>query len=204
MMWRLLRAPEDTRRMRLLAGVLAVVFCVGPAFGQRVPVVPLQELNAAMSGAWTGVLEYRDYSEPATSSKRVKLPTWLRIEVAGGSLQFHYIYDDGPGKTVSSTEVVTVDGARATWTTVAEATKDKPGEKPRVEVIGGLDKLRDGRGVLALTGPGLENGQPVELRTTVRVGRNLLEMLRESRVPGGEFSFRDSYTLVRAEPPAAK
>ena len=188
--------------MRLFAALLAATFWLPCLCAQQVSPAPSQELNTALTGDWTGVLEYRDYSEPPTSTRRVKLPTWLTVSAAGSSLRFRYTYDDGPGKTVLSTSVVTVDPKRSIWTSVAE---DKPGDKPHVDAIDGLDRLKNGRGVLVLSGPGLENGQPVELRTTVRIGRNLMEMLSESRRPGaGEFSFRDSYTLVRAQPPVPK
>ncbi len=169
--------------------------------GQQAAIAPLQQLDAALVGDWTGVLEYRDFSEPPTSTKRVKLPTWLKVTASSGSLRFRYTYDDGPGKTVVSTELITLDRQRSLWTSVSE---DKPEARPHVDAIDRLDKLKSGRGVLVLTGPALESGQPVELRTTMRIGRNLLDILRESRRPGAEFSFRDSYTLVRTQPPVPK
>ena len=47
---------------------------------------PAQELSRALTGDWTGVLEYRDYSEPPASAKRVQLPTWLSIRPTGPTL----------------------------------------------------------------------------------------------------------------------
>ena len=185
---------------RLFVLLACMVLGCASAISQS-PAETVQAFDAALTGDWAGVLEYRDYSEPPGSAKRVKLPTWLSVTPAGSSVRFRYIYDDGPAKTVLSTSLITLDAARSLWTTTPE---DKKDDKPRVDTILGLDKLKSGRGVLVLTGPGLENGQPVELRTTVRLGRNLMEMLRESRQPGGEFAFRDSYTLVRAAPPASK
>ena len=186
--------------MRLPAALFAAILCVSPMDSQS-PVASVQELNAALIGDWTGVLEYRDYSEPATSLNRVKLPTWLNVGPSGASLRFRYTYDDGPEKTVSSADLVTFDLKRSLWTTVSDS---KPGDRPHTEAIDGLDRLKNGRGTLVLTGPGLENGQPVELRTTMRIGRNLLDIQRESRRPGAAFTFRDSYTLVRAQPPVPK
>ena len=59
------------------------------------------------------MLEYRDYSEPPTSTKRVKLPTWLTVEADGADLKFNYIYDDGPNKTVVETASVHFDPTAA-------------------------------------------------------------------------------------------
>jgi hypothetical protein len=66
-----------------------------------------------------------------------------------------------------------------------------------------LDQLRQGLGILTLTGAGTENGKPVEVRTTLRIGRNILEILRETAATGQAFTFRHSYTMVRATAPAS-
>src|SRR5579875_3976336 len=63
-------------------------------------------LTQALLGRWVGVLEYRDYSEPATSLKRVQLPTWLTVSTAAEGLATDYTYDDGPTKVVTSHSVL--------------------------------------------------------------------------------------------------
>lgn|SRR5208283_3997898 len=63
----------------------------------------ITDVQLALIGSWAGILECRYFSEPTTSTKRVKLPTWLDIEPAGADLPFRYIYDDGPAKTVTGT-----------------------------------------------------------------------------------------------------
>ena len=156
-----------------------------------------QEISAAMIGLWAGTLEYRDYSEPAGSNKRVKLPTWLTISEAGNALRFDYIYDDGPTKTVKESSLVHIDTALATYTDLDLSQKPQSTYK-----IAGLGEIRQGRGVLTLTGPGLENGKPVEVRTTLRIGRNILEILRETALAGQPMAFRHSYTMVRTVNPA--
>jgi hypothetical protein len=156
----------------------------------------LTEIQRAVSGAWVGTLEYRDFSEPATSSKRVKLPTWLKIEPSGGDLRFDYIYDDGPSKTVKETALIRIDPAAARYTVLDEA-----GKAEESYAIVGLSQLRSGRGSLTLTGSGTENGAAVEVRTTMRIGRNILEMTRETAASGQPFTFRHAYTLVRVTPP---
>jgi hypothetical protein len=60
-------------------------------------------LTQALIRDWVGVLEYRDYSEPPTTTKRVQLPTWLHIANTASAMQWHYVYDDDPNKVVEET-----------------------------------------------------------------------------------------------------
>ncbi len=153
-------------------------------------------LQNALSGSWVGTLEYRDYSEAATSLKRVKLPTWLRVEMAGVNLLFQYVYDDGPTKTVTEKSTVTIDASANRYVTVGEGNKTE-----EVSNVEGLGRLREGRGSLTLTGTGTENDAPVTVRTTMRIGRNILEIQRETAPAGQPFTFRHAYTFVRAATP---
>ena len=100
-------------------------------------------------GAWAGTLEYRDYSEPATSTKRVKLPTWLNVEPAAPDLGFRYIYDAGPTKTVKEISVIGVDPSRSLYTV-----SDSAGKLEDSYTIVGLAQLRSGHGILTLNGKG--------------------------------------------------
>jgi hypothetical protein len=158
-----------------------------------------ETLPAHLLGRWTGVLEYRDYKEPAGSDKRVELPTWFQVSTAPEGLWLDYTYDDGPGKTVKSRDTLVLDLARASYRVVST---DAVAEN---YTVAGLDKLRDGYGVLLLTGPGKENDKPVEVRITWTVRRNLLSWLKETRPAGTQdaFAFRDRYVFTRAEAPAA-
>lgn len=153
-------------------------------------------IQRALVGSWVGILEYRDFSEPANSTKRVKLPTWLTVEAAGADLRFRYIYDDGPAKTVTEVELVRIDTAKSRYRVVGEdhQVKDE-------YAISGLESLRGGRGTLTLSGAGVEDDAPVEVRTTMRIGRNILEIVRETSLPGQPFVFRHAYTMVRALAP---
>ncbi len=175
-------------------GGLALLSVAAAAFGQTSP--PSTQLPQALLGHWTGTLEYRDYSEPATSTRRVKLPTWLSIEALGPDLRFGYVYDDGPSKTVTDVELVRIDTAGALYQVLGA-----DGNPRESYPIAGLAALREGRGTLTLTGPGKENGAPAQIRTTFRIGRNILEITRETALAGEPFVFRHAYTLVRASPP---
>ena len=156
----------------------------------------LIEIQRALVGSWAGTLEYRDFSEPATSTKRVKLPTWLGIEPAGPDLRFRYIYDNGPAKTVTETSLIRIDPTAARYAII-----DPTGKLEDSYAIAGLADLRQGRGTLTLTGTGTENNATVEVRTTIRIGRNILEFTRETGASGQPFTFRHAYTLVRVAPP---
>lgn len=137
----------------------------------------LIEVQRALVGSWTGVLEYRDYSEPPTSTKREKLPTWLTVEADGADLKFRYTYDDGPNKTVTGSDTVHFDPAAV------------------------AAQLKNGRGTIVVTGTATENDKPVPTRTTWHIRRNILEYVYETGTPA---AFRHSYSFVRATPPEAK
>lgn len=177
--------------MRLLTFVLLPLLCAPhPARGQTMPPAPLAQhaasaVDAALLGRWIGVLEYRDYSEPASSTKRVQLPTWLTIRPAPEGVSFDYTYDDGPAKTVVSHSAIAIDTAAQTYQVSGT------GASPERYVIAGLEKLRDGRGELILSGQGTDNQQPAEIRTALTIRRNLLSWLEEVRPAGsmGPLSF---------------
>ena len=151
-----------------------------------------------MTGSWVGTLEYRDYSEPAGSAKRVKLPTWLTVAPNDVGLLFSYVYDDGPTKTVTETATVRVDAASGHYLVAG-----KNGKNEETSTIEGLDQLKQGRGTLVLRGTGTENSVTVDVRTTLRVGRNILEITRETGPAGTPLVFRHAYTFVRAAVPLA-
>lgn len=151
-----------------------------------------------LSGTWAGYLEYRDYSEPATSQKRVQLPTWLEITGSGRTLTLHYTYDDGPNKVVESRETATLDADANTYK-LAEV-----GHPDETYTVTGFSSLKDGLGTLVLVGNGKDNGKPAEFRITLTIRRNIFDWVKEARPMGTEepFVFRDSLRLVRSAPPA--
>jgi hypothetical protein len=58
-----------------------------------------------------------------------------------------------------------------------------------------------------MTGKGTENDSPVDVRITLRLGRNILEITQETATAGHPLTFRHAYTFVRAaapQVPAAK
>ena len=157
--------------------------------------VPLERVYQAFVGNWTGELEYRDYR----SDQHVKLPTWLDVTVSpdGRGLQFHYLYDEGPNKVVEEVSAVTIDPQMSMFTVSSDREKSK-----ETYQLSGFDKLSaTGTGTLQLTGPGTENDRKVDVRITIKLGRNSYRYQKETRFPGGDFQFRDGYNFTRREPP---
>ena len=166
-------------------------------FAQRTPAPAAVGLSASLTGRWTGVLEYRDYKEPASSLKRVTLPTWLSIDEADGAESWHYIYDDGPGKVVDEDESVIFDVDHEACTI------QTAGKPPRSYSVTGYNTLKSGRGTLVLDGTGTDSGKPSDMRLTLTVGRNIFSLLEEVRASGTQdaFAYRHLYRFVRAEAP---
>lgn len=171
----------------------------GVAQTQTAPAAPQvqTDLTQALLGDWTGVLEYRDYSEPPTSTKRVQLPTWLSIQTQPEGLRFRYIYDDGPAKTVESAPTVVIDTAAKTYKVIET---DHVAES---YTISGLEALKQGRGELLLSGIGKDNNKPAEIHITLTLRRNLLISLEETRPAASQepFVFRHRYVFTRSKPP---
>ena len=159
---------------------------------------PAQPIYAALNGAWVGALEYRDYS----NNSRVVLPTILDIQQRAGTaeLSLHYIYDDGPTKVVQDTEIVTVNVATATYTVVSDGGK----QTDKDSLVGTAAFLKVGAGTLVRSGTGKENGKPVDVRTTMTISPGSLTILKETRVVGGAYQFRDQYQLVRVKPASSR
>ncbi len=150
-------------------------------------------LYRGLVGEWVGQLEYRDYS----SNERVFLPTCLTVKAGAGgkSVQLVYTYDDGPNKTVKELSTVVLDQATATCTSDREHSSDT------YKAEGLAEFAKTGRGKLVLTGTGVENDKKVDVRITIAVRRNLYTYVKDTRLPGQEFQFRDGYTFTRKETP---
>lgn len=180
---------------------LAVCLAIAAAASAQIVPVPAGDpaLQNALTGEWVGVLEYRDYAEPATSNKRVDLPTWLTIAPTGNATAWTYTYDDGPNKILEEKDTVAVDPAAKSWT---ESSLGKPAS---VYTMDGYEMLKEGHGVLVLHGAGTDNNEPAETRVTVTLRRNLLEMTEEVRPRGSSepFVFRHKYCFTRVLRPAA-
>jgi len=177
-----------------LFAVISLIFAPSTN-SQSPPPAAAAKFYSALTGCWTGILEYRDYQ----SNERVKLPTWLEITATSDphALQFHYTYDDGPNKTVEDTDRVELNLDRRTFT---ETSPDKKSQQ--IYQVDGLEKLSPaGLGTLTLTGTGLDDDKKVDVRITLKLGRNYYRYAKETRLPGADFQFRDAYDFTRRDPP---
>lgn len=181
--------------MKILPSLLLLASLAGTATAQTPAPPAPPRLNQNMVGEWVGQLEYRDFQ----TSERVFLPTWLSMTPStdGTVVTLNYIYDDGPTKTVkeASTLTVAIAEKRATVTSNRDQTSER-------YTVAGLEEFaKQNRGILVLTGPGKENDKAVDVRITVTLRRNLFTWVKETRLSGGEFKFRDGYTFTRKDPP---
>lgn len=138
-----------------------------------------------LSGAWQGILEYRDF----TSNARVTLPTRLDATPndADRSVRFAFTYDDGPGKTVRGEYAVSIDLAEEILT------KSSADGSDRYRMLLNAGSANS----WTLWGRGHENGAPVDVRETLTVTPKTLTLLRETRPKDGAFAYRHVYTFTR-------
>ena len=178
----------------LLPALVACVVAQQPA-ASTAAATSAASIYSSFVGEWVGQLEYRDY----TSNERVFLPTWLSVTPSsdGKSVQFAYVYDDGPNKTVKEISWFALDQTSNT----ATFTSDRERSSDTYKVEGVAEFAKDGRGKLLLTGTGVENKKKVDVRITITVRRNLYTSVKDTRLAGEEFKFRDGYKFTRKEPP---
>ena len=144
-------------------------------------------LLVQMQGEWHGTLTYSDYSE---AGKMVTLPTRVYIAPAApDSLTLHYVFDDGPGKTVYSYENMRFDlaGNAVTWRSGASETSQT------VSRI--VSSVQDGD-VQRLVFERKDDGDT--LRYTLETGANLLVLQKEEVGADGVAQFRNRYAFTRA------
>jgi Peptidase family S41 len=136
----------------------------------------------ALAGDWTGTLDYRDYS----ADTRETLPTMMQSD--GKVLT--WTFDDGPGKTVRTSEVWTF-GASGQSLTMA-AGKNAPDQWRVVE----SRISTDGSSLtIVLDGESIENGREVFARKILTRDGNRLRITKQTRVAGEPFLMRQSYEL---------
>lgn len=141
---------------------------------------------AAVQGEWKGSLTYRDYSEP---DRMVTLPTRVFVALASPQgLVLHYVFDDGPAKTVYSYERMRFDVAakRVTWTTGTS--------KPRAST----DRIVSDTSVSGVRTLVFEHRQAKGVdRFTLSLGARELNLGKDEIDRKGATTFRDKYVFTR-------
>lgn len=178
----------------LMVVVLAIAGgreCVAQGTSGGMPAPAAGELNVLLRGEWRGVLEYKDYQKP---DKRVTLPTTL--SVANGfaeGVSMHWVYDDGPGKTVIEDDrfVMAADRATLDWTGL----KDK---EATIWTVRSYTRTSEGGLKVVMEREGMDDNKPATIRDTIVLSRMSFGVLKEVRFGAGEaFTFRHEYRMTR-------
>lgn len=146
--------------------------------------VETAHFQAALTGQWRGTLDYRDYG----NDQRVILPTSASISNTDGLLQASFSYDDGPGKTVRSTQTWQLDAS-------GQQLRIDGNEQPQA-----VAESRAGPSLdltLVAQQDGEDNGQSVQVRTVLTRRGDTITLSRLTRLPGQPWLMRHAYHLNR-------
>jgi hypothetical protein len=144
---------------------------------------------SGIEGSWQGTLEYRDYQPPNT---RVTLPTKLFVAAASPTeLSLHYIFDDGPKKTVHSYDRLAID--------LDAGTVRFSGLKPTDTNVATVVSSKAVDGVLEIIAERTEEekGAAEVIRYRLRLSKSAFEILKTAGPKGGEGEFRNQYSFKR-------
>lgn len=142
------------------------------------------QFHAALTGQWRGTLDYRDYG----NDQRVILLTSASITGTDGALQASFSYDDGPGKTVRSTQTWQLDVS-------GQQLRIDGNQQPQA-----VAESRTGPGTeltLVAQGDGQDNGQRVQVRSVLTRRGDTLTLSRQTRSPGQPWLMRHAYHLSK-------
>lgn len=187
--------PSLLRASAIVVAALLVVVasCARPA-ARLTKAQERDALYSGLVGRWRGSLQYKDYQD---STRRVTLPTELQVVPSPDrdGLELRYVYDDGPGKTVRSSNhwhfEQTLNAAQ--WGAVTDSAMQA------YQVL-----THDGgvRGVplrLVLEGDGTDNDKPARLRQTIEISPGTFRVRKDVQFAGGGYEFRHEYVFRRAE-----
>jgi hypothetical protein len=139
------------------------------------------------AGQWTGTLEYQDYG----GNGRIKIPVKLTVTPTDATTAtWDFVYDDF-GKAVNSFETHTWNAGRYKVTTKGKT------DVQEYTSAGFAVLLKSGSGKAVLIGSEIEIGAKVEVRRTITLGKTTLTTLKETRLKGGMFKFRNLSTYTR-------
>lgn len=154
------------------------------------PSIDSAAIYQAWTGAWQGVLEYRDYQPP---HGRVTLPTRLTVTRApdAPALILAFVYDDGPKKTVKSTSRLTLDpvSRSLTWS-------DEGKPVARGDVFTLTEASASGDRLIFL-GESMDDDKPSRIRYTFLTGPDSWRILKETTSDNPDFAFRHEYRFAR-------
>jgi hypothetical protein len=174
-------------RSLLLASV--VLSCaVAPIARAQAPTAA--QVHAALVGHWVGTLEYKDYQNP---DRREVLPTVIDgTAIKSGGVALHFIYDDGPGKTVLGDDrfIMTADARSLDWTGAKESA-------PSIFRVLSLARDSEKGFTMIVEQESEDDRAPATLRETLTFRGDSLTILKEVKPTGKAFSFRHQYKLAK-------
>lgn len=177
----------------LTVAVLALVMFAGCSPAPTKDEQRARLIERSFVGRFVGTLERRD----AASDGRVTLPARMvgkRLAEGGVELRFEHGPPAADGG-VGDEQVVTRLRVFATERTLEFTDREGAGtERFRIERFAAFTGL----GELIITGDAVEAGQAVEVRILYSVAPGQITWTRDARPPGGEFKFRQRYTMRRA------
>ncbi len=139
------------------------------------------------AGKWTGTLEYKDYQ----GSGRVKIPVKLEVKSSNATTAiWDFVYDDF-GKPVPSFETHIWNGTTYRVQTKGQTVIQEYTSRDFAVLI------KKGFGKAVLLGNEIEIGAKIEVRRTITLEQNKLTTLKETRLRGGVFAFRNQSTYTR-------
>ena len=148
-------------------------------------------LHAALGGRWTGTLRYRDYQD---STRFVSLPTVVEGTTAAdsASVRLDFVYDDGPGKTVRSSDTFAVNSEASVllW---------GPADGKREPSTFAVQHIRGGNPLtLVVEMNGEDDDKKARIRETLTVDAKELRILKEVQFQAGApWIFRHEYQFRR-------
>jgi len=171
--------------------LLCVLFLTYPPLAAQAAAAPVKTQAGAYApfvGRWEGALEYQDYG----GSGRVKVPVKLEVKQKDAtSSSWDFVYDDF-GRTVPSFETHSLTGN--TYQVVFRGKSDVQ----KFTCAGFAALFSSGVGKAVLLGSELENGKNVEVRRTITLTVGTLTTLKETRLTGGKYAFRNQSVYTRA------
>ncbi len=170
---------------------VALAQAVRPAQDAPVSTPSARTVHAALTGSFAGALRYRDYQD---STRFVTLPTQLAgvLSADSSSVRLDFTYDDGPGKTVRSSDRFAL-AANTTELRWGPADGGRPPSVFSVRTLSGRDTIR-----LVAETEGSDDNRPATLRETITISAGAITILKEVRFSRAlPWLFRHEYTLQR-------
>lgn len=150
-----------------------------------------KSVHGALGGRWTGTLRYRDYRD---SSRFVSLPTVVegKTAVDSASVRLDFVYDDGPGKTVTSSDVFSLN-AEVSALLWGPVNGERAPSSFAVRQFSGGEPL-----TLVVEMNGEDDDKKARIRETLTVTANELCILKEVQFNAeAPWVFRHEYRLRR-------